>query len=80
MVMNAPASSSAQPVGPLLEIDHLSVAFGGTRAVDDVSFAIAPGEKFGLVGESGSGKSVTALAVLRLLGAARVAGQVRFAG
>ncbi len=61
--------SSSPP--PLLTVSRLSVCFqqGQTRltAVDDISFAIAPGETFALVGESGSGKSVTALSVLRLL-------------
>ena len=49
---------------PLLEIDRLSVRFGATTVVDDVSFDVAPGEKFALVGESGSGKSVTAQAIM----------------
>ena len=56
---------------PLLDVQHLTVTFGSTssatRAVDDVSFQIMPGETLGLVGESGSGKSVTAFSILRLL-------------
>jgi len=65
---------------PLLEIDRLSVRFGDSTVVNDVSFSIAAGEKFALVGESGSGKSITALSVLRLVDAATTTGAVRFAG
>ena len=64
----------------LLEVDHLSVRFGASTVVNDVSFAIAPGEKFALVGESGSGKSITALSVLRLVDAAATTGAIRFEG
>ncbi|MEO5535352.1 MAG: dipeptide/oligopeptide/nickel ABC transporter permease/ATP-binding protein [Pseudolysinimonas sp.] len=56
---------------PLLSVRDLSIGFGehsGLTVVDAVSFDIAPGEIVGLVGESGSGKTVTALAVLGLLG------------
>ena len=55
------------PPTPLLEVENLSVAFGGRRVVQGVSFTVQPGETVALVGESGSGKSVTALSVLRLL-------------
>ena len=64
----------------LLEVDRLSVSFGPSTVVDDVSFTVAPGEKFALVGESGSGKSITALSVLRLVEAATTTGAIRFDG
>ncbi len=65
---------------PLLSVEHLTVSFGASKVVDDVSFAIAPGEKFALVGESGSGKSISALSVLRLVDAATTSGAIRFEG
>jgi microcin C transport system ATP-binding protein len=52
---------------PLLEVDNLSVAFGGKLVVENVSFSIRRGETLALVGESGSGKSVSALSILKLL-------------
>lgn len=62
----------------LLSVQNLSVYFGETQVVSDVSFNIAPGEKFGLVGESGSGKTVTSLAVMHLNQDARYTGTILF--
>jgi microcin C transport system ATP-binding protein len=70
----------ADPSAPLLAVDRLTVHFGASTVVDDVSFNIAAGEKFALVGESGSGKSITALSVLRLVDAAVTLGAIRFEG
>jgi peptide/nickel transport system ATP-binding protein len=64
----------------LLNVQGLSVAFGDATVVNDVSFTIAPGEKFALVGESGSGKTVTALSALRLNQDARYQGSILFNG
>ncbi len=70
---------------PVLELDSLSVGFatdrGLVRAVEAVSFRVAPGEMLAVVGESGCGKSVTALAVMGLLpGSAQVGGRILFDG
>jgi oligopeptide transport system ATP-binding protein len=71
---------------PIVDVRHLVKEFPargqwlrkrpGVRAVDDVSFAIAPGETFGLVGESGCGKTTTGRCVLRLI--EPTSGEIRF--
>jgi peptide/nickel transport system ATP-binding protein len=67
---------------PLVEARGLTKEYpcdgGVTRVVDDVSFAILPGETLGLVGESGSGKSTVARMLLRLI--EPTGGEVLFAG
>ena len=56
---------------PLLEVRNLTIDFdtrhGALRAVDDISFQLAPGEILGMVGESGAGKSLTGTAIIGLL-------------
>lgn len=65
---------------PLLAVEGLTKHFGRApyivRAVEDVSFRIAPGEVLGLVGESGSGKSTIGRLVLRLIDS--TSGTIRF--
>jgi peptide/nickel transport system ATP-binding protein len=56
---------------PVLSVRNLKVEFvtrrGTLRAIDDVSFDIAPGEVLGVVGESGAGKSLTGTAIIGLI-------------
>ncbi len=65
-------------MAPILDIRNLTVEYrtpkGPFHAVNDVSFTLEPGERFGLVGESGSGKSTTILALMRMLRGGRVTG------
>ena len=51
----------------MIKIENLSVAFGRTEAVKNVSLDLRDGEILGVVGESGSGKSVTALTLMGLV-------------
>jgi oligopeptide/dipeptide ABC transporter, ATP-binding protein, C-terminal domain len=68
---SGPPPSSGAEAGALLDVRDLRVEYltpgGSVRAVDGVSFSIAPGEVFGLAGESGCGKSTVAQAILRIL-------------
>ena len=71
----------------MLEIEGLKTHFftrdGVVRAVDGVSFSVAPGETLAVVGESGCGKSVTSLSILRLIASPPgriVEGSIRFQG
>jgi len=73
-------------VDALLEVKDLRTSFftsqGEVRALDGVSFSVAPGRLTGLVGESGSGKTVSVLSIMRLLpeNARVVGGSITFEG
>jgi ABC-type branched-subunit amino acid transport system ATPase component/ABC-type branched-subunit amino acid transport system permease subunit len=56
--MSPPArSASAHAGGPLLKVENLSRAFGGLKAVSEVSFSVAEGEILGIIGPNGAGKT-----------------------
>jgi peptide/nickel transport system ATP-binding protein len=63
---------------PILKVENLKTYFPGSKsllgkatghvkAVDDISFAVYPGETLGIVGESGSGKTTLGRTILRLI-------------
>ena len=62
----------------LLEIESLSIQFGGLKAVDQVSFNVEAGEVFTIVGPNGAGKSTIFNLISRLY--APTSGSIRFAG
>jgi oligopeptide/dipeptide ABC transporter ATP-binding protein len=71
---------------PLLDVvdlrTQIQLRSGTVRAVDGLSFDVAPGETVGIVGESGCGKTMAAMSIMRLLPArARIAGgEIHFGG
>lgn len=64
----------------LLEVTDLSVAFGGVRAVSELSLRLGPGEVVGVVGPNGSGKSTMLNAVGGLLKGAQITGHISVVG
>ncbi|MAZ35060.1 MAG: glutathione ABC transporter ATP-binding protein GsiA [Thalassospira sp.] len=66
---------------PILSVEDLSVEFGDSRVIENLSFAVKPGRTLAIVGESGSGKSVTSMSIMRLadmMGASYASGRIRF--
>lgn len=63
-------------MGHALEVEDLSVAFGATRVIRDLSFAVSRGSALAIIGPNGSGKTVLFRA---LIGAIRHGGLIRWA-
>jgi branched-chain amino acid transport system ATP-binding protein len=75
LAVQRPATASATP---LVEVQGISVRFGGIVALDNVSFTIAEQQMLGLIGPNGAGKTTLFNCVSRLY--TPVAGDIRFEG
>ena len=51
------STSQASPATPILEAAHVTLAFGGVKALNDVSFGVRDGELFSIIGPNGAGKT-----------------------
>ena len=63
---------------PILQVQDVSKSFGGVRALDHVSFDLAPGELLGVIGPNGSGKTTLVNTITRFV--KPTSGQVKFKG
>ncbi len=70
--------SGEQPREKVLEVDAVTLAFGGLTAIDNVSFSIERGEILGLIGPNGAGKTSCFNVVTGVYQPTK--GQVRFLG
>ncbi len=66
------------PTQAALSVHGVGIRFGGLQALDDVSFAVRPGELLGLIGPNGAGKTTCLRVIAGVLRAD--AGEVRLAG
>ncbi|MEU7173218.1 ABC transporter ATP-binding protein [Micromonospora tulbaghiae] len=63
---------------PLLEVDHVTLRFGGVVALNDVAFTLYKGEILGLIGPNGAGKTTCFNAITGVYRPTE--GEIRFAG
>lgn len=72
------ADTAVQAHEPLLEVDHVTLRFGGVVALDDVSFTLNKGEILGLIGPNGAGKTTCFNAITGIYRPTQ--GEIRFQG
>jgi D-xylose transport system ATP-binding protein len=78
MTTESTSAAATSPSAPLVEMDDISIAFGGIKAVDHASIDLYPGEVVGLLGHNGAGKST----LIKVLSGAykRDSGSIRIDG
>ncbi|RBJ06475.1 ABC transporter ATP-binding protein [Micromonospora chalcea] len=74
----APAVEAVDEREPLLEVDHVTLRFGGVVALNDVDFTLYKGEILGLIGPNGAGKTTCFNAMTGIYQPTE--GQIRFLG
>ncbi|WP_431926011.1 ABC transporter ATP-binding protein [Micromonospora wenchangensis] len=74
----APAVETVPGREPLLEVDHVTLRFGGVVALNDVDFTLYKGEILGLIGPNGAGKTTCFNAMTGIYQPSE--GQIRFRG
>ncbi|PMR58294.1 ABC transporter ATP-binding protein [Verrucosispora sp. ts21] len=74
----APAVESTAKREPLLEVDHVTLRFGGVVALNDVNFTLYKGEILGLIGPNGAGKTTCFNAMTGIYQPSE--GEIRFRG
>ncbi|GAB3079640.1 MULTISPECIES: ABC transporter ATP-binding protein [Micromonospora] len=74
----APAVETVDKREPLLEVDHVTLRFGGVVALNDVDFTLYKGEILGLIGPNGAGKTTCFNAMTGIYQPTE--GQIRFRG
>ena len=63
---------------PILNVQDLTVDFGGVRAVNNISFSLQPGEFVGLIGPNGAGKTTVFNLITNSI--ASTSGEILFKG
>ena len=61
-----------------LEVENVSLAFGGLKAVDNLSFSVEPGKVFTIIGPNSAGKSTVFNLISRIYDP--INGDIRFGG